>query len=196
MRILTLHNVNDFEHLDRPDTYRGVSLASPALDILTDFRLSMPFVVESSINVLETEAMMKRAHVRLKFVIDKDERFLGIVTVSDLSKDNLQKYLDAGFQLEDITASQVMTPRSALKAFDYDELAEASIGDLLTSLQLTNLHHCLVKEKSTGMIRGLISASDFAKKMNIPMPYEGTPSFITLYNTLVERQGLMTEKAG
>jgi len=196
MRVLKLYNVNDFEQLERPDKYRGCTLNSPAQEILTDFNYNHPYVVESTTSAVETEAMMKRAHVRLKFVIDKEERFLGIITLTDLGQDNLQKYVDAGFELEDISAAQIMTPRSALKAFNYDELAESTICDVLTSLQMTNLHHCLVFDKSTRVIRGLLSASDFAKKLDIPLPSDEIPTFVTLYNILVERINTSKIKAG
>jgi len=196
MHLLKLYSVGDFEHLERPDKFRGSTLQSSALEVLTDFNSSKAYVVESNTKIHEIETMMSKAHVRLKFVIDKDERFLGLVTVSDLARENLKKFLDAGLDISNITATDIMTPKSQLMAFDYEELKQSTIGDILTSLQLTNVHHCLVIDNSSHMIRGLISASDVARNLDFKVPYDQTSSFLELYDILVEKMSLEARASG
>ncbi len=81
---LKLCGIEENYHLVWPDNCRDFAAESPALAVVTDFRFTMPRVIESDTPAYDLEELMTKAHERFKLVVDADNRFL--VSASDIAK--------------------------------------------------------------------------------------------------------------
>lgn len=184
MRTLKLYNIRNIDHLQQAEETRPLDLDASALNVFTDFKYNMPFVIEADTPAVDTEMLMMKAHVKMKLVVDEKNDFLGIITLQDLSDENIIKSVAQGIDRSEIRVKDLMTPKSGLKAFAFEEIATASVGEVLNSLQKNGLQHCLVVDTETHLIRGLISASDIARKLHIPFSLHRQPSFAEIFRVV------------
>lgn len=134
-RLSTL-TVTGFEDIERPEHEREHDPDSPATDVLTDFLLARPLMIEQSTPLSTAREMMKRAHVRLKLVIDRDENFKGLISLQDLLSVRVMQATErTGLNLAELTVADVMTPRARLHAIDIRDIQHAAIGDLLVTMK-------------------------------------------------------------
>ncbi|KXJ53757.1 CBS domain-containing protein [Neptuniibacter pectenicola] len=152
----------------RPEQLTEYSLETPAINVLTDFLHVQPLLMELDVSVDDARHMMRKVHVRSVLVIDSDENFKGLLTLADLeSRSALSVATTAGIKRQDISIRDVMTPRAQLKAIPLSELQSAKIGNLLQTLKHEGAPHILIVDTSNRSIRGVISSSDIARRLNI-----------------------------
>ena len=163
MRHFDLYDADQVDQLVHPENFQKISSGSSAKVIFTDFAEHEPLVIEASSSAIEAENMMRRSHVRLKLVIDEHGLFLGVIALEDLSK------------------------RQDLKVFDYADLDLMTVADVLTVLKLSGHQHCLVVEREKHQIRGVISASDIARKLKMDISIQQPPKFAELYLSSLHR---------
>ncbi|MEP4548165.1 MAG: CBS domain-containing protein [Saccharospirillum sp.] len=187
MRSLALYNTESIDRLVWPEEQSSITGRTPALSILTDFRQHQPHVIDAGVKALELENLMKRSHVKMKLVLDKDQRFIGIVSLYDLSEENILKKVSKHTARDELLATDFMHRRASLKCFDYHELARATIEDVLETQKHNHQQHCLVIDRLTHEIRGLISARDVARLINRSVDIERHISFETLFEELAAR---------
>ena len=90
MRIFNIYNVKNTDELAWTQIDSRLSLNSHSIAFFTDFSRHRPLVIGSTVTGFEAELLMKTAHVRLKFVVNEENRFLGIVSLDDLnSQENI-----------------------------------------------------------------------------------------------------------
>jgi CBS-domain-containing membrane protein len=184
MKKIHFHKLNDIEELLVPEDYEEVNLESPATKILTDFKLSKPYTIDSSISAIDTEHLMLKAHVKLKLITDKTNHFLGIVSLNELNQQNLIKKTALGENLQELTVADFMLSKKDLKAIGYTDILNLSINDLIHGLKDREQQHCLVLESEKHRIRGIISTSDIARKLHIPINIQNNISFVDIFNSL------------
>jgi CBS-domain-containing membrane protein len=169
-RNLQTCSLQSVDRILRPAEESNIDINSSALRILTDFSTQKPLMIEEQTSVEDAKALMKRAHVRLKLVIDHEENFKGIVSLADLvSVKVIQARERTGLPLADLAVTDVMTEHKALRGIDLRELKQARIGDLLSTMQSVGEQHVLVIDKVDGCIRGIVSASDIARRLHVPV---------------------------
>ncbi|MDO6593537.1 CBS domain-containing protein [Neptuniibacter sp. 1_MG-2023] len=152
----------------RPEELTEYTLETPAITILTDFSHVQPLSMELDVSIDDARHMMRKVHVRSVLVIDSDENFKGFLTLADLeSRSALSVATTAGIKRQDISIRDVMTPRAQLKAIPLSEIQSAKIGNLLQTLKHEGTPHILVVDTSNHSIRGVISSSDIARRLNI-----------------------------
>jgi len=98
MRKLHLYPASHYEEMVWPEEIDSLSLETPALDFFTDFKSNRPLVIESSVSAIEVQKLMKKAHVRLKFVINPQYQFLGVVSTDDLVDRLIVQKTSEGFK--------------------------------------------------------------------------------------------------
>ncbi len=184
MRSLPLYAVEQVDELVWPENYKEITLHSSALLALTDFKEHKPLVIEDTVNAHEAEQLMRHAHVHLKIVVDKDDKFLGIVGLSDICHQEIMKKVASGFEHDELLVTDFMHPKSALKAIDYSDLEHASVGDLLETLKTNGQRHCLVIDRENHKIRGVVSASDLVKMLKLKIDLSLPPTFIEIFNVV------------
>lgn len=184
MRILNFYETDPIAELAHPEQSEATSLQSSALSVFTDFSRADPLVVDPGMKITEAERTMIRDHVRLKFVVDKNHHFIGIISLEDLNGQAIIARVSQGFSRSELIVKDFMRPRQELKAFAYEELEQASIGDVVKALQDTGVQHCLVIDQTAHRIRGIISASDVARALRLPLAISHKSSFAEIFSVL------------
>ena len=156
--------------IEQPADHRALSLHSRATEVFTDFAVQQPQMIEQSTSIDDAGELMRKTHVKLKLVIDSREIFRGVITLEDLMSAKVIREME-NWRLarHEMTVGQVMTPRNALRAIDRVDFAAATIGDVLATMKKYGEQHVLVVDTKRGSIRGIVSASDIARRMHVPI---------------------------
>ncbi|GIU09590.1 MULTISPECIES: CBS domain-containing protein [unclassified Shewanella] len=182
MRNLELFSTASIDHLMWSRKEYSANLDSPALSIFTDFDHSQPMVIDSSASAVDTAEIMEKTHAFMRLVVDKNNRFLGIITQYELSHSKMMKLAAKNSaHINDIQVTELMVPKNELMALDYHQVSTANVSDIVRALQENGLHHMLVIDHELHHIRGLIAANDVARKLNIPIDIQKPPSFIQIF---------------
>ena len=181
MSKLELHSISDIDDLAWPEDIEDLHLHSPAVAFFTDFLRVKPMIVEANVSAANTQLMMRKAHVRLKFVVDSHQRLLGVVNSDDLSDEKIVQRVSEGFKREDLLVSEFMTPKKSLSALTYSDVARATITDVIATLKDNGERHCLVLDEDAHKIRGIFSASDISRKLHLPIDIHQKSSFYSIF---------------
>jgi CBS domain-containing protein len=184
MKTLNLLAIDQIDHLARPEEMEPLTYESAALCIFTDFRDNQPFVIDASSPAIEAESLMIKAHVKLKIVVNHEDEFLGVVSLADISNENIIRHVAEGLSREEVRVGDLMQPKASLKAFAYSQIEHATVADVMAALQLNGLQHCLIVDTDQHVIRGLISASDIARKLKIPLSLTVQPTFAAIFDAV------------
>lgn len=187
MKHFALYDAERIDQLVRPEYFEKVSRDSSAMQVFTDFRVYEPLVIDATTTAVEAENMMKRSHVRLKLVIDENGSFKGVVALEDLSNAEIIKKVAEGYNREELQVADMMRKRQDLKVFDFHELEAMTVYDVLVVLRQYGHQHCLVVEREHHQIRGVISASDIARKLKMDISIQQPPKFAELYLSSLHR---------
>ncbi|OIN06782.1 hypothetical protein BFS86_18315 [Shewanella algae] len=138
-----------------------------ALEAMMDFSHSARMVISADMPAPDASALMQREHSALHFVINARHQMLGIITQELLAPDNLLKLVDKAHQPSSWTVFDLMLPREQLQALAYDEVASASVADVLQSLRHSRDNYFAVVDTQTHQIRGLLSLADISHRLNV-----------------------------
>lgn len=122
MKNITFTDAGSVSELAWPQSVDDVTPESPALEVFTDFTRTRPLVIDARTNAIDTEELMKNAHVRLKIVVDQDARFLGIVSLQDLNHQQILIKVAEGEKREELSVVDFMQPRNRLKGLEFADL--------------------------------------------------------------------------
>jgi len=184
MRTLKLCDVEEVDELAWPENYQEINLNSPALLALTDFKKHKPLVIVDNVRAHEAEQLMMHAHVRLKIVVDKENKFLGVVSLTDIHHQEIMKKVANGFEHDDLLVTDFMQPKSTLKAIDFVDLQNATVGDILETLKTNGQRHCLVINREKHNIRGVVSTSDLVRMLKLNIDLSLPPSFVEIFKVV------------
>lgn len=184
MTILNLYPATTIADVCWPAGENLIDSDSSAIQLMTDFENHFAQVVSVNTQIDQAEYQMRLAHVRLKIVVDHDKNFVGIVTASDISEEEIMKHVANGIARDELTIADFMQPRSQLLVLEYSELAKASVRDLVETLKQRQCQHALVADKDKVHLRGIISASDIARRLHIPVALNNGSSFAVIFQAL------------
>ncbi|QJR80680.1 CBS domain-containing protein [Alteromonas pelagimontana] len=180
MHVLPLYKIESVDKLVWPVAPTRITTQSSALTIFTDFKEHMPLVIDSATQAVELERLMKQSHVKMKIVLDHSGQFAGIVTLNDLSEQRIMQKVAHGATRSELKAIDFMQPKSMLQSFDYAQLSRSTVGDIVETLKDSGQHHCLVVDREAHEIRGIVSVSDIARLLRVPLDIQLQPSFSAL----------------
>jgi len=185
MKPLEIFKLETIDKLLYPDNLSDLTEASSALHILTDFQRHKPLVLEADTSLTMAEQLMRKAHVRLKLIIDAEGHLVGLLSAAQVFGELPIQIISAGTLKRDITVAQLMQSRETLSCLDFHQLSHASIGDVVNILQAEGIQHCLVVDHREHHIRGVISAGDIARRLHIDVPinHQAT-SFVDIFKAL------------
>jgi CBS domain containing-hemolysin-like protein len=181
MNILALDNV---DHLVQPENFNDLTLQTSALTIFTDFKQHQPQVIEGDTPAFRTRYLMRKSHSQLKLVIDRSEELIGIISLKELNEQNFMLQQAKGISRDDIQVRDLMVPRMAIKALNYQQLQNATIGDVIETLKQNRQQYCLVLDVDQRQIRGIISAADIAMRLHIPLEIDQPDSFLDIFRAM------------
>ncbi|WP_299881086.1 CBS domain-containing protein [uncultured Cocleimonas sp.] len=185
MKKMNLFPLNSIEHLVQPEEFDEITLSSPAVSVFTDFKKHKPLMIESDISAVQAKYLMQKMHVRLQIAVDRESELLGTISLNQLSDQNLLIHQTKGLDREDLLVRHLMTPREEIMALEYKELLSSTIGDVVETLKKAGVRHFMVIEPNKHHIRGIISTSDIARRLHIPLDIETkNASFADLFNAI------------
>lgn len=187
MKNITLYNADHTDHLIWPSDFQEVSASSTALSVFTDFRQHEPAIIDADTKALDAEQIMRRSHQRLKLVLNGQGEFVGILSLEDLSDHELIKKVANGHNRNELTVTDMMQRRDRLKVLDYHDLEVMTVAEVLDLLKQYGDEHCLVVEREQHEIRGIISAREIARLLNIPLSISRPPKFAEVYLAAIRR---------
>ena len=125
MKNIELYSEEKVDTLVWPDIYRQVTEESPALSVLTDFKLNEPLVIDANAKAVAAVKMMLNADVWLKLVVDHNGAFLGIVSRDDLSEQKIMEKVAEGYFIQELEEQKL-----ALKDMENVECEDEEKVDL------------------------------------------------------------------
>ena len=184
MKTLPLYAVETIDHLVQPDDFDGTQLTSPAVRVLTDFKHAQPNMIDADTPAAELLDMMLRDHTKLKLVVDNSGELIGIIHIDQLSDQAIMRRVASGESRNDIKVADLMRPRDRIKALAYQQLQHCTIADVVNTLLSSGEQHCLVIDRQSHQIRGVISAQDIARRLHIPLHIQQQPTFLHIFDSL------------
>jgi CBS domain containing-hemolysin-like protein len=184
MKVLEFFSQDPAARLVWPEHSDSITLRSPALCVFTDFRKHQPLVINAKCHPDEAERLMLQAHVRLKLVVDDHGAFVGLVSLADLDDQEKVKKVAEGFNRRDLAVADFMRPRDSLRVLSFEQLEEAQVSDVVEALRNTPDQHCLVMDFRKHEIRGVISSSDIARRLQLPLDINRHSSFAGIFTSL------------
>lgn len=181
MKTLDFYPTTDIDELAWPEENYDLTIDSPALSFFTDFQNNKPLIVQSTWSVLNVKELMQKEHVRLKFVIDENKHFIGVVSADDLIERKIVQKVSEGLERSEIVVADLMTAKKNLKALDWQDISKASISDVITALKNDGERHCLVMDRENHKIRGIFSASDISRRLRLNIDIQEKTSFSKVF---------------
>ncbi|KXJ55932.1 MAG: histidine kinase [Colwellia sp. Phe_37] len=182
MKKLNLYKTENIDDLAYPKEKRDLTVESPALEFFTDFNKVMPLVISSSTLIINLQELMVKAHVKLKFVISENEQFIGVISSSDVIPRKIVKKVSEGYKREELKVIDLMKSKNDLIALDINEVENAQIGDVIDALKESGQQHCLVLDRESHQIRGIFSASDISRKLQLSIDIQDSSSFYKVFS--------------
>ncbi|WP_448212230.1 CBS domain-containing protein [Colwellia sp. MEBiC06753] len=184
MKTLNLFDIEQVDHIISPEKFIQTTLDSPATDVFTDFKNHRALVIEGNTSAAVALEMMKQEHVKMKIVISPSEEFLGVISTNELTERRIVSEVAKGTSRNDVLVSDLMVPRDELRAFEFKELHHAKVSEVIQALKDNGLRHCLVIDRSYHHIRGVISSSDIARKLHLPIEIDSVVSFKKIFEVV------------
>jgi CBS domain-containing protein len=184
MKKLHLFDLDLIDKIISPEDFNQTSLMSPATDIFTDFKKYRALVIEGETTAVDALKLMAKTHVQMKIVMSKENDFIGIISTQELTERKIIAAVAKGSERNEILVSDFMLSRNTLHAFDFKELEKATVNDVVGALENYGLRHCLVLDRERHHIRGVISTSDVARKLHLPIDIYAKNSFSQIFNVI------------
>ena len=177
LQVLDTHLIDDI-HFSQ--SYPIVNYDSNARYILTDFTKNKPLVISSTLPAIEAEHLMKKSHVRFKLVVDSYNKWVGTISLKELSEEFIIKKVSEGETRHSIVIADLMTPKSSTLCLKLDTLSSLNIRQFIYSIKDYDITHCVVADQNE--LCGIISASHIAKRLKIDTHSTEHITFKYLYN--------------
>ncbi|MBU2924305.1 CBS domain-containing protein [Colwellia sp. 1_MG-2023] len=184
MKTLSLLDLDKIDQIATPEQFQDINMHSPAINIFTDFNQHKPLMIDASTLAVDAIKLMMKEHVHMKIVVTDEDEFLGVITSNEVSEQNIMAKIAQGFTREELLVSDVMITRASLNAFNFEELEKAKVSDVIEALKHYKVRHCLVLDQSHHHIRGVISSSDIARKLKLPITIDVATSFSKIFNSI------------
>ena len=164
-----------------------VTLASPALDVMTDLLRTSPATIRPQAPLEGANHFMIARGVRLLLVIDVRDTVLGVLTATDvLGEKALRVATERGMRRGELTVGDLMTPAEQVQVIALADVQGARVGHVLETLRRAGRQHALVVDREVvapssplepplhrAMVRGIFSLSQLARQLGLLLPQAG-----------------------
>ena len=159
-----------FEH--PPELPRLVHLDSPALEVMTDFRVVHALTIAATASIDEALEKMKVRGVRLLLVTADDGAIVGLITAKDIQGEKPIKLARTSrIAHSAITVGEVMTPQDSIEVLNMLSVRNAQVGHIVATLKALARQHALVvqvdPETKEQRVRGIFSTSQISKQLGV-----------------------------
>jgi CBS domain containing-hemolysin-like protein len=155
-----------------PELPRLVHLDSPALEVMTDFRIVHAVTVSPALSIDDALETMKTRGVRLLLVTGDNEEVVGLITARDIQGEKPIKIAQASrIPHSEITVDAVMTPQSSIEVLNMLSVRNAQVGHMVATLKELARQHALVvevdPETKEQCVRGMFSTTQISKQLGV-----------------------------
>ena len=165
----------------------GVTLESPALDVMTDLSRTSPATIRPQAPVEGARQFMISRAVRLLLVTDDSELVLGVLTATDVLGEKAVRIAnDRGMKRSELTVGDIMTPARQVEVVSLADVEAARVGHVFETLRRAGRQHAMVVDfdvlpaKSLidapvrrTMVRGILSLSQLGRQLGIVLQTTG-----------------------
>lgn len=148
-----------------------VHLEDSVFSVMIDFYNVKPPIVYPETPIDEVLEEMKINNIHLMLVSDQNQNIIGLIGSEDILGEKPIKILEERrITREEITAKMVMTLQSDITAFDFDELTDMRVGNIVNTLKKMHRLHAVViqnLENNQTIIRGLFSLPQISKQLHM-----------------------------
>lgn len=168
-----------------------VSLESPAAAVMTDLDRTAAVTIGPGASIETANQCMIAAGVRLLFVVDEEQRILGLITASDILGEKPVKYMQrTGETFNELLVGDLMTPQEELDVLRLQDVSRARVGDIVATLKYVGRQHALVVESvgesAVQRMRGIFSATQIGRQLGMNVtPGEIALTFAQLETILI-----------
>lgn len=178
MKLLNLFALNETDHLVQPEEFYDLTLDSPAVKIIADFKYYKPQMIDAHLKVSDALVMIQVEDVTMKMVVDHEKEFVGVLDMDHLSAQNIfLKQISLGVKYNELLVKDLIYPRSQMLAVDIEQLRNAKVSDVVLHLKKSRQEYLLVVDKEAHHIRGIISSRDIARRLRQPIAIEKELTF-------------------
>jgi CBS-domain-containing membrane protein len=148
-----------------------VTLASPALAVMTDLTKVKAATTPPGTRLPQAEQLMIYQGVRMLFVVGSMPAIEGLVTHTDLDGERAMRIVQQrGVRHDEITVGDVMTELAALEAVALSALRTAQVSNVVATLKAHGRDHLLVVDGATPpRVVGIVSRSQVARQLGMPI---------------------------
>lgn len=148
---------------------RHVGFEDSAENVMTDLKQVRAVWINRDDSIDEANQRMIQRGVRLLLVVDANRRVEGLITATDiLGEKPLQLIAMRRGRREDILVHDIMTPQDRLEVLRMDDVRNAKVGHIVSTLKKSSRQHALVAEISRDgqqIICGMFSATQIARQL-------------------------------
>ncbi|MEO6824017.1 MAG: CBS domain-containing protein [Nitrosospira sp.] len=173
-----------------PVSPKSITLASPAIDVMTDLRYIQAAVIELHVTMESANAYMKQRGVRSLLVLNQDDILVGIITATDILGEKPLRFIqERRVKHNEILVSDIMTPLDRLEAISIRDIQHAKVGDVIASLLDAGRQHAWVIENGADgkpAVCGIFSLTQIEKQLGVAIPStEVARTFTEIEATLI-----------
>ena len=165
----------------------GVTLESPALDVMTDLSRASPATIRPQAPIEGARQFMISRGVRLLLVADEREIVLGVLTATDVLGEKAVRIAnDRGLKRSELTAGDIMTPARQVEVIALADIEGARVGHVFETLRRAGRQHALVVDFDVlppqslidapvrrTMVRGILSLSQLGRQLGVVLQTSG-----------------------
>lgn len=188
-KILNHHTLTNTPHCILPDRgHKDLELNDPAISVMIDHRLEKAPLID--LNYPLDKAIWKMAEDNCSMLIieDEDHGVAGLITAADLTSEKPIQYVkDTSKKRKELKVKHLMTPIKDIPAISIQDVLDAEIGDILSTLNDIGSEFIFVTtfEEGKTVIRGAFSARMIARSLKIFFnPSPAAKSFIDFTKAL------------
>jgi CBS-domain-containing membrane protein len=150
---------------------QDVTLDAPAISVMTDLRSVAVVNVRAKTSMEKANDKMIRYGVRMLLVMDEADKVTGLLTATDVLGEKPVRFLQQmGGTHADILVRDVMTVQQDLEVLKLEDVQNAKVGNILSTLRAAGRQHAMVvEENSDGIqtVRGLYSVTQIARQLGV-----------------------------
>lgn len=169
----TLQNGTSFHSTER--VFDLIKLDDPAVAVMTDLKKVSAVTIAARAPIEAANTRMKHRGVRLLLVVDDGDTVVGLITSTDTyGTKPIQHIQKHGGAYGDILVQDIMTSQDKLEVIEMDDINRCRVGNVVATLKQAGRSHALVvdhhDQENRQVIRGIISASQIARQLDIEIP--------------------------
>ena len=156
----------------------AVTLASPALEVMTDLTKVKAAAIHPDQTLRQAEQTMIYQGVRMLFVVSEMPMLEGLITSTDLHSERQMSLVHSRhLRFDETRVADVMSALSMLDAIAFDSMRVATVSNLIATLRSLGRNHLLVVQPAAPgaaqQVRGVISRAQIERQLGQPVEVAG-----------------------